>query len=135
MSSAYVSADTLIELLGAPTAGRLLDALGGQASVYVPRAGRLDADHRLARAIGLEAARLMCAAYAGEYIELPIARDLRAANLRARIHQGLTDGRSHAQIAAELRITERYVRMVASRSPIPAAARVAVRQPDLFDAA
>lgn len=126
MSRFYLTAQELVELLGTTEAARVCAAFGGLSNVYVPR--RPAADSRWARAVGLETARALATEYGGEYIEIPMGRDLKIKALQVQALLG--KGLSAPEIARRAGVTERYVRIVAAAAP-----QADPRQPGLFDAA
>lgn len=86
--------DMLLELLGAHGLVRLAERHGG-CRLYVPT-GAPDA---LARELGTKVARLLADRYAGSYLRVPLARELRARHYRAA-------GATNAQIARRLGMSE-----------------------------
>lgn len=105
--------------------GELLDLLGPQAMIALAERfggtrllipATIHADHAIAEAVGLEAARRLSDRMAPDVIHVPLARELRAAHYRAR-------GQSHAQIALRLGLTEggvlRLLRRVHGQPPVP----------------
>lgn len=113
----------LIELLGAGGLVRLAEYKGGT-RLYVPSAGDGGA---LAGMIGAEAARALSARYGGDYIRVPLARELRARHYRAA-------GASNAEIARRLGMSESGVDRLFNAMPNkPAKGRAAdPRQGDFF---
>jgi hypothetical protein len=83
-------------LLGDEAFVALAQAFGGT-RLYVP--ATIDADHEIAQAIGLAAARRLSRRYAPDTIRVPLARNERARHYRA-------IGLSNAQIARKLGMAE-----------------------------
>lgn len=94
-------------LIGKEAFLRLAEAFGGT-RLYVPIS--LGEDHEIARAIGTKAAQAMVDRLAPDVISVPLAREQRAMHYRA-------IGRSNAQIARKLGITERGVERLFRRRP------------------
>ena len=84
----------LLSLLGPAGLIALAEKCGGR-RLYVPAA----AQGPFAREIGEPAARRLCDHYAGRYIRVPLARELRARHYRAA-------GCSNAEIARRLGMSE-----------------------------
>ena len=87
-------AEMLLRLLGPAGLVRLAEKKGGT-RLYVPAGD----SGSLAREIGTEATRLLADRYAGSYIRVPLARELRARHYRAA-------GASNAEIARRLGMSE-----------------------------
>lgn len=98
----------IAEVIGDRAALRLADVYGGQEGCYVPIKPKRE--HPWAQVIGWEAFVLLCETYGGERIDIP--RNAAAYSVKARVGRLKSAGLSHRQIAARLRCTERYVRMV-----------------------
>ena len=94
MKTADKLSDVLLDLLGEEGLRRLAEFRGG-ARLYVSAAGGA-----LAGAIGAQAAGLLAQRYAGSYIRVPLAREIRARHYRGVL------GLSNAAIARRLGITE-----------------------------
>lgn len=105
-------------LIGEDAFVALAEAFGGT-RLFVPV--KMDAEHTIAQAIGLPAARSLVARLAPDVIRVPLARELRARHYRAA-------GRSNAQIARALGITESGVDKLFARQR-----RREDPQPGLFD--
>ena len=101
-------AEELAAVIGADSARRLMQALAGR-EVYVPAIAR--GHHPIAAAIGEEKAALFCEYYHGLRFEFPVAPAKRRRILD--LHRA---GRSNGLIAAELMVTERFVRQVLSEA-------------------
>lgn len=86
------------------TALKLVDAFGGT-SLYVPK--EINHDHRLALIVGSEAATVLAEYYGGDRLEVP---GLASARHRKSLIVE-TEG-SAREVARQLGVTERYVRMV-----------------------
>jgi len=108
MSEIWISEPELRDLMGAGPAECVLRELGGR-SFYVPRAPHWG--HPLARYGGLPAMAVLCEAFGGERIALPSGR---LGAHKHRVKRLLAEGCTHAEIAARMKVTERYVRMVAA---------------------
>lgn len=102
------SARDLAGLIGLPATLRLVEGWGGVMRLYVPK--DLAADHELARALGLEAARALVGVYGGDYLpSVPRCADaLRQARNRALLRRR-AEGASPAVLALEFGLTERQV--------------------------
>lgn len=108
----------IAEVIGPAAALRLVDAYGGTVC-YVPMA--VAPEHRLAQAIGIQAAELLAARYSGEKIEVPVLHSARTRkSLIARAEGGVSE------VARALGVTRRWVRMVRN------AGRGDERQIDMF---
>lgn len=94
-------------LIGEAAFVRLAEAFGGT-RLYIPT--KMTARHEIARAIGLEAAKTLSTRLAPDVIAVPLAREQRALHYRA-------VGRSNAQIARSLGITESAVEKLFRRRP------------------
>lgn len=81
----------------------LATAVGGL-RIYVPAS--VDADHALATAIGLEAARKLCKAFARHAFPVPRGKRYLQALVRRRALERFYAGESAAKIAAELHLHE-----------------------------
>lgn len=92
--------DVLRRECGEDVADRFHDAFAGQ-NIYVPM--KIDVDHPIAAAIGLDAATALVAACGGVKFEVPTNRQRRIRALFAK-------GASINEIATELAITHRGVR-------------------------
>jgi hypothetical protein len=91
--------------IGAVSARRLIEALGGQ-RLYIPAA--IDADHEIAKAIGTEPAESLASFFHGTWMSLPMPRSIigpRAVRELAQREPELT----RAQIALRTGYTERQV--------------------------
>ena len=113
----------LIELLGTGGLVRLAEYKGGT-RLYVPSSGDGGA---LAGMIGADAARALSARYGGDYIRVPLARELRARHYRAA-------GASNADIARRLGMSESGVDRLFNAMPNKPAKGCAAdpRQGDFF---
>ncbi len=109
----------IAEVIGTAAALHLVDAYGGTVC-YVP-VSAVDPAHRLVQAIGPEAAALLVARYGGEKLEVPVLRSARARKTLIATAEG-----SAAEIARQLGVTRRWVRMVRN------AGRGDPRQIDMF---
>lgn len=113
--------DILLEMLGPQDFVRLAEYRGGT-RLYVP-AGE---GATLAKAIGTEATRALVDRFAGSYIRVPLARELRARQYRAA-------GASNAEIARRLGMSESGVDRLFNAMPNkPAKGSYDPRQGDLF---
>lgn len=89
------------EVIGKQATCRLIDSLGG-ARWYVPR--EASADHRLAKVIGLDAMKKLCAVYGGGEIDIP----LNAARHSLKQKILVTEG-SAREVALKLGCSTRHV--------------------------
>lgn len=103
--------NSLKALLGEACFVALAQAFGGT-RLYVPRA--IAADHEIAQAIGLDAARLLSKRYSPDTIRVPLARNERARHYRAL-------GMTNAQIARKLGMAETGVDKLFARMVDPPA--------------
>lgn len=113
MAETWISMPELTALIGADMAKTLCNLRGGT-PMYVPATA--SAGHTLAGIIGTRNMELLCAEFPGMYITVPNGR--KQEPRKGEIMSRLEEGRSHAAIALELGVTERYVRMVASCVPV-----------------
>lgn len=113
--------DVLREILGADGMVRLAEYRGGT-RLYIP-AGNATA---LENAIGEQQTQALIERFAGSYIRVPLARELRARQYRAA-------GASNAEIARQLGMTESGVDRLFNAMPNkPAKGSCDPRQGDLF---
>ena len=111
----------LLDLLGPVDLVRLSEKKGGT-RLYVPATGRA----KLAKDIGDTAAQKLAERYAGDYIRVPLARELRARHYRA-------NGASNAEIARKLGMSEPGVnRLFKAMADTPVKGSGDPRQGDLF---
>lgn len=108
-------------LIGEEAYIRLAEAFGGT-PLYIPK--RLDEDHEIAKAIGIDAARKLVDRLAPDVVMVPLAREARALHYRA-------TGDSNTQIARKLGMSISGVERLFSRRP-DAPAKV-TRQDDRQD--
>lgn len=92
------------EVIGVKATLHLVEAFGGT-TLYVPE--HLDPSHRLAQAIGFNAAEQLVSMYRLEKIEVPTMRIVRTRKALIGKATGTTN-----QIAREFGVTTRWVRMV-----------------------
>ena len=101
------------ELIGLPKTLILVEHYGG-IELYIPMT--LGADHKIARMIGLEAAQKLAQKYPGTTVTVALNATgdhaQHHAKRRERIRELRAQGKSHSQIARELRTTDRTVRAV-----------------------
>lgn len=100
---------SLLALLGAEGLVALAEKFGGR-RLYVPQS--IARDHEIARAVGPDGAEKLLRRYAGDWLRVPLARELRARHYRAR-------GLSNGEIAAKLSITETGVDKMFARMKAP----------------
>lgn len=103
----------IARIIGPQGALRLVELYGGR-RLYIPE--RIDATHALARELGLEAAEALGATYAGERIEIPLARQWCAAIRAKAVAEARAAGHSQAQVAEQFGICERTVRSFVARA-------------------
>lgn len=108
MAETWVSRPELEDVIGHDAADMLCRSYGG-VPVYVPR--RADPACQLGRILGVFALSALVAEYGGLRITVPNGR--RGEPYKAAIARKLEKGQPHEQIALELGVTERYVRLVA----------------------
>lgn len=101
-------AEDLAAVIGAEPARMLMSALAGR-EIYVPR--EASGHHPIAVAIGDDKARLFCEYWHGTRLEFPVTPAK-----RRRILDLSASGRSNGMIAAELMVSERFVRKVLAES-------------------
>lgn len=111
MAENWVSRPELVEVIGQDAADTLCRACGG-VPVYVPR--RADPRSWLAGLLGPRALAALSAEYGGLRITVPNGR--RPEPYKPAVVRMLEEGRPHEKIALELGVTERYVRLIASRT-------------------
>ncbi len=106
----YATVERLVQVLSLPTALRFTARFGG-ARLYVPHPSRLQQEHPIAKAIGLEAARQL----AEEWQQLEIMVPRCAEFLRRERNRALRADRaelSARQAALKYELTERMVFMI-----------------------
>jgi hypothetical protein len=106
---AQTTLDEIAVAIGYTATRVLASRAGGGQPIYVPKRG--DAQHALARALGVEAFARLCAAFGGEMLYVP--QD--AAEITARdraVAQRLADGADLATVAVEFGLTVRRVRVL-----------------------
>lgn len=113
MAETWVSLPELADLIGEDM-GKTLCRLRGGTPMYIPVAA--SAGHELAKIIGTRAMECLCARFAGRYITVPNGK--RPEPHKGEILNRLEKRQSHASIALNLGVTERYVRMVAANLPM-----------------
>lgn len=122
MNDTTASTAELHRLLGEADFLRLVEAYGGT-RLFLPRSA---AKESLTEAVSAKAAAALAERYAGSYIRVPLARELRARHYRAA-------GLSNAQIARRLGIAETGVDKLFDRMPNkPVKGSGDPRQADLF---
>ena len=101
------------------TALALVAAKGGQ-RVYIPRTIPAK-DHWLIQVLGCEGASAMISLRGGEMVEIPTARATKSTKVS--ILESIEKGHSSNQIAADHRVTHRYVKRLrqeyAQPAPLP----------------
>ncbi|BAV64781.1 hypothetical protein [Sphingobium cloacae] len=102
-------ATELTKLLGERGFIALAEAFGGR-RLYVPT--KVDSDGEIAKAIGLDAARLLSRRKSPDYLRVPLAREVRARHYRAA-------GFSNGAIATKLGMTETGVNHMFARMDSP----------------
>ena len=108
MAETWISRPELEEVIGRDGADALCRTYGG-VPVYVPR--KADPACCLGRILGPLALSALSAEYGGLRITVPNGR--RGEPYKAAIARKLENGRPHEEIALELGVTERYVRLIA----------------------
>lgn len=98
----------LLELLGEDGLVRLSEEHAG-IRLYIP--SNIDRS-QVIDTVGIDIANKLSRRYGGDYINVPMVRDLRARRYRDQ------DGLSNAQIARRLGITESGVEKLFNRSPV-----------------
>lgn len=99
----------IAEIAGEAAALRVAQARGGTRA-YIPRPENLSATHWLVQALGLEPARELASIYQGEHLDIPLGPHAgNQAAITAAITRGLAEGRSAADIARAVGVTERTV--------------------------
>lgn len=116
MSQERLTAE-LSRLLGEENFIRLAEAFGGT-SLYVPASPERT---KVSDQLGREVAALLASRYAGSYLRVPLARELRAMHYR-------DQGKSNADIARRLGVTMRGVERMFARLKHGSSAG----HPDLF---
>ncbi|TCT35393.1 hypothetical protein [Martelella mediterranea] len=111
----------LRDMLGGEDFLKLVERVGG-IRFYVPNDPAKSADKE---GLGSDILHRLSAAYAGEYIKVPLARRWRADQYRLQ-------GQSHADIARRLGMSESGVYKLFKAAPRPAKPRKPTRQMDLF---
>ncbi|CCO22209.1 hypothetical protein [Maridesulfovibrio hydrothermalis] len=101
----------LADTIGREPALVLAEEFGG-VSEYIPLNAKTD--HKFAKQIGMERMDILCRTYGGIWLTIP-----RGMNLDPKKPQikKLLGEKSHRQIARDLGVSERYVRLVANEQP------------------
>lgn len=92
------------------TATRILEAWFSGRLLYIPL--KPDDGHPFARLIGGPALRALSSTYGGERLRIPDAREGLAYARDRQIAERLANGRSPAEIALEMNLTERRVQQI-----------------------
>ena len=108
MSRLWISAAELTDLIGKDNA-RLLGQCFGGVGHYIPT--EATARHPFAQIIGMDALRGLCAAYGGEYVNLPNYK--KAKVKKNDMLQRLEAGASPRDVAKMFETTERYAQHLA----------------------
>ena len=108
MGELWVSHDELVDAIGDDGADLLCRAVGG-VSTYIPR--KPVAGSPLSAVLGMERMERLCAAFGGLRVTFPNRR--KGEPFKDRIVRMLSSGKSPGNIALELGVTERYVRILA----------------------
>lgn len=116
MGELWVNYAELADAIGEDGAEKLCRAVGG-VSTYIPRTQPEGSP--LCGVIGMERMRRLCSAFGGLRVTLPNRR--RSEPSKVRIARLLESGKAPGAVALEIGVTERYVRMIASRCKIGAA--------------
>lgn len=103
------SLQLIADIVGAPAALKIAARWGGTRLYITEAPGE---DHPLAQLIGLDAARALGEAYAGERIEIAKADCWKKAMRNRLILDARKSGVSQARLAREHDITERHVRNI-----------------------
>ena len=125
MGELWVSHDELVDAIGDDGADLLCRAVGG-VSTYIPRTQPEGSP--LCGVIGMERMRRLCSAFGGLRVTLPNRR--RSEPSKVRIARLLESGKAPGAVALEIGVTERYVRMIASRCKIGSGGRGSACRPD-----
>ena len=113
MGELWVNYAELADAIGEDGAEKLCRAVGG-VSTYIPRTQPEGSP--LCGVIGTERMRRLCSAFGGLRVTLPNRR--RSEPSKVRIARLLESGKAPGAVALEICVTERYVRMIASRCKI-----------------
>ena len=113
MGELWVNYAELADAIGEDGAEKLCRAVGG-VSTYIPRTQPEGSP--LCGVIGMERMRRLCSAFGGLRVTLPNRR--RSEPSKVRIARLLESGKAPGAVALEIGVTERYVRMIASRCKI-----------------
>ena len=118
MGAVWLSENSLALMIGAEDARALLEALGGL-TVYIPKTPgpTRSFGRNLEDVLSPEGFAALCRHVGGETASLPNARRKAGAK---QIRRLLDQGKSHRQIAEDLRVSVRYVERIASRPKPPA---------------
>ncbi len=105
----------VVELIGLPATLKLVEHFGGLIALYVPR--EIEAEHPIAVAIGITAARKLASRYGGDCVRsIPLCtrglRRIRDAEIRARVEAG----ESPAALAPVYGMTERHLWRILAQS-------------------
>lgn len=113
MGELWVNYSELADAIGEDGAEKLCRAVGG-VSTYIPRTQSEGSP--LCGVIGAERMKRLCSAFGGLRVTLPNRR--RSEPSKVRIARLLESGKSPGAVELEIGVTERYVRMIASRCKI-----------------
>ena len=118
MGAVWLSETSLCLMIGTEDSRALLEALGGL-TVYIPKAPGPTKTFglNLEDVLSPEGFAALCRHVGGETVSLP---NVRRKTGSKQIRRLLDQGKSHRQIAEDLRVSVRYVEMVASRPAPPA---------------
>ena len=108
MGELWESHDELVDAIGDDGADLLCRAVGG-VSTYIPR--KPVAGSPISAVLGMKRMERLCAAFGGLRVTLPNRR--KGEPFKDRIVRMLSSGKSPGNIALELGVTERYVRILA----------------------
>lgn len=103
------SLQAIADIIGAPAALKVAGKWGGTRLYIPPLPGP---EHELSQLIGVDAARALGEAYAGERIEVPKADCWGRAMRNALVIGARASGKSQARVAREHGLTERHVRNI-----------------------
>lgn len=71
--------------------------------------------HRIAKLIGLEAFKKLCAYYGGTRLEIDMNHNLLRHQKRLAIKKGKQEGKTNGELAVQFNCTERYIRRTMQR--------------------
>lgn len=104
----------LVDIMGRDPALALSQELGGD-KLYIPK--KVTGAHRLAKCVGLEAAKKLCEIYGGSNLEITRAWDVRIAKRNDEIRRLGREGVSNPRLSRQYNLTVRRIRQIINSAP------------------